>query len=131
LSSFGCATFGVHVACAFHFYHNWSHAAAYADTARQTAELTGWRSGDGLYINYLFGLVWLGEVVWSWVNLSGYDGRPKWMAWAVRGFFLFMIFNGAVAFVRGSACWFGLVLCLTLLCCWWPRRERLVARQLK
>src|SRR5438876_3113025 len=63
LSSVGCAAFGVHVACAFQFYHNWSHAAAYAETARQTAEFTGWKWGGGIYINYLFALVWLGEVV--------------------------------------------------------------------
>ena len=65
------------------------------------------------------------------VNLSNYDGRPKWVTRVVRVFFLFMIFNGAVVFARGSARWFGLVLCLTLLCCWLPRREQLVARQVK
>src|SRR5262249_53268697 len=42
LNSFGCLAFIAHVVCAFQFYHHWSHAAAYADTARRTGELTGW-----------------------------------------------------------------------------------------
>src|SRR5262245_14058765 len=71
LVSLGCVVFGAHVICAFQFHHHWSHAAAYADTARQTAELTGWKWGGGLYINYLFALVWLGEVIWLWVHRAG------------------------------------------------------------
>ena len=35
----GCVALLVHFVCAFHFYHAWSHAAAYVDTARQTAEI--------------------------------------------------------------------------------------------
>src|SRR5258705_11066382 len=64
LNSFGCAAFLAHVTCAFHFYHGWSHSAAYDETARQTAELVGWNWGGGLFLNYLFALVWLGEAAW-------------------------------------------------------------------
>src|SRR5687768_3073740 len=67
LNTLGCAVFLTHVACAFHFYHAWSHSAAYADTARQTAELTGWDSGTGLYINYFFVLVWIADAASSWI----------------------------------------------------------------
>lgn len=123
LNTIGCAAFLAHIACAFHFYHHWSHAAAYADTARQTAEFSGWNWGGGLYLNYLFSLVWLREVVWSWANPNAYLQRPNWMTWTVRGFFLFMMFNGAVVFVHSAIRWFGLVLCLTLVGCWWPRRK--------
>ena len=118
LNSFGCAAFLAHVACAFHFYHAWSHPVAYADTARQTAELFGWNWGGGLYVNYLFALVWVGEVVWSWTDPNHYIQRPKWILWTVRGFFLFMMFNGAVVFARGDIRWFGWLLCLTLAGCW-------------
>ncbi len=120
----GCAAFLAHVVCAFHFYHHWSHAAAYTDTARQTAEFSGWNWGGGVYINYLFALVWLGEVVWSWANPNGYHRRSNCMTRTVRGFFLFMIFNGAVVFVHNAARWFGLILCVTLAICWWARRKR-------
>ena len=37
----GCAAFLLHTVSAFHFYHHWSHHAAYAATARQTAEVVG------------------------------------------------------------------------------------------
>ena len=125
LNTAGCAAFLAHVAAAFHFYHHWSHAAAYADTARQTVEFSGWNWGGGLYLNYLFALVWLGQVVWAWANPGGYLQPPKWRTWVVRGFFLFMMFNGAVVFVHGAIRWFGLVLCLALVVCW--RRAHPVA----
>jgi len=125
LNSSGCAAFLAHVACAFHFYHAWSHSAAYADTARRTAELSGWTWGGGLYLNYLFALVWTGGVFWSWTNPIGYLHRPSWLIWSVRAFFWFMILNGTVVFARGPVRWFGLILCLTLAGCWWPRRKRI------
>lgn len=123
----GGAAFFAHVASAFHFYHHWSHTAAYEDTARQTAEFSGWNWGGGLYINYAFALVWLGEVAWSWANPNRYLQRPNWMTWFVRGFFLFMMFNGAVVFVHNAVRWFGLVLCLVLLVCWWRAHRNTVA----
>jgi len=113
LNAIGCAAFLAHVACAFQFYHHWSHFAAYADTARQTAELTGWNSGTGLFINYLFALVWVATVI----------TRPRGaIIGIVRGFFLFMIFNGAVVFVHSPIRWFGLLLCVALIGCWLIRK---------
>src|SRR5436190_19630563 len=103
LNTAGCAAFLAHVAAAFHFYHHWSHAAAYADTARQTAEFSGWNWGGGLYLNYLFAVLWLGEVIWSWVSPASYVDRSRAISRAIRGFFIFMIFNGAVVFARGPA----------------------------
>src|SRR6267378_8615306 len=103
LNTAGCIAFLAHVACAFQFYHHWSHAVAYAETARQTAEFSGWNWGGGLYINDAFALVWLGEVVWSWANPNSYLKRENWVGWAVRSFFLFMMFNGAVVFVHSAA----------------------------
>src|SRR5829696_5212842 len=35
----GCAALVAHFLSAFHFYHAWSQASAYSDTARQTAEV--------------------------------------------------------------------------------------------
>ena len=124
-STLGCGTFLMHIVCAFQFYHGWSHAAAYADTARQTAALLGrnWNWGGGLYVNYLFALVWLGEMTWSWCRPGGYVKRPRWLTHGVRGFFLFMIVNGTVVFVQGPMRWVGLCLCLVLLVSW-SRRDR-------
>lgn len=122
LNTLGCAAFLAHVACAFHFYHHWSHAAAVADTARQTAALTRWNWGGGLWFNYAFALIWLWDVIVSW---GGSSLRPQptcWRSWLVRGFFFLMIVNGAFVFVQNPFRWFGLLLCLVLLLCWWPRR---------
>lgn len=123
LNTLGGAAFLAHIASAFHFYHGWSHVAAYDDTARQTGALFGWNWGGGLFINYAFALVWLREMVWSWTDPQGQDRRPRWMTWSVRGFFLFMIFNGAVVFVSSRRRWIGIILCLLMVWCWWPRRK--------
>ena len=121
LNTLGCAAFVAHVACAFHFYHGWSHSAAHTDTARQTAELFGWNSGIGLYVNYLFAAVWLADAVWSW-SAPGYAARPAWITWTIRAFFWFMIFNGAVIFARGPLRGYGLLLSVALVAAWWPQR---------
>jgi len=123
LNTLGCAAFLAHVAFAFHFYHSWSHWKAYAHTARQTAEWFGWSWGGGLYFNYAFALLWVGEVVWSWASPISHRARSMWMTILVRVFFFFMMFNGAVVFARGAGRWFGLVLCLLLAGAWWPRRK--------
>ena len=60
----GFVIFLVHVLCAFHFFHHWSHDAAYLDTAQKTAAMTGWNWGGGLYLNYLFALIWGIDVLW-------------------------------------------------------------------
>jgi hypothetical protein len=39
----GCGLFVVHVACAFHFYHDWSY------TAGQAHQLLGMAFGNGIY----------------------------------------------------------------------------------
>jgi hypothetical protein len=121
LNTAGCMMFLAHVACAFSYYHNWSHANAYEDTARQTAQLTGWNWGGGIYFNYGFAAAWLTEATWWWLNEDSYHGRPRWMTVAARGFFLFMILNGAVVFAHGAMRAVGIALCLILVVSWWPR----------
>src|SRR5436190_22475504 len=54
LSTAGFVAFVAHVMCAFSFFHRWSHAAAYVDTASQTERMTGWRwGGDFISIKFL------------------------------------------------------------------------------
>ena len=69
-------------------------------------------------MNYLFAAVWIGDVIWSWLT-PVYAVRPVWVNRAVRGFFWFMIFNGAVVFVHGALRVYGLVLSLALIACWY------------
>ncbi len=131
LNGLGIAVFLLHVGCAFHFYHQWSHAVAYADTARQTAEFSGWNWGGGLYLNYLFTFAWLTEWIWGWSSPTTFARRPRWIGWAVRSYFMFMIFNGAVVFARSPMRWYGLVLCALLGVCWWRLWKQVTARTLE
>jgi len=61
-----CVLFDVHVACAFHFHHHWSHAAAWRHTADRTEELMGFAFGDGIFFSYVFLGLWLFDVIWLW-----------------------------------------------------------------
>jgi hypothetical protein len=114
----GCLCFLLHVACAFHFYHDWSHGIAYASTARRTVEVVGLDWGGGLYANYAFMLVWAADVCWWWYDLDGYEARPRGVAWSVQGFLGFMAFNGTVVFGTGAVRWLGLGACLFLAVMW-------------
>jgi hypothetical protein len=107
----GFVAFLLHVACAFHFYHQWSHRAAYEATARPTAEAVGTAWGGGLYANYAFALVWGADVCWWWGRPNSYRARPRAVEWAVQGFLAFITFNATVVFGRGAIRWAGLAAC--------------------
>ena len=106
----GCALFVAHVALAFHFFHHWSHAHAYEETARQTEELTGVRTGFGLWLNYQFTLLWIGETIAWW---RGPCRGP--VRFAVHLFMLFIIFNATVVFETGAVRWGGALGCVVVL----------------
>lgn len=99
----GCLAYLAHVVSAFEFHHGWSHEAAYVETARQTREMFGAGSGAGLYFNYVFTAVWLGDVIWWWGSPAGYAARRRWVSAAVHGFLAFLFFNGVVVFAAGPA----------------------------
>jgi hypothetical protein len=108
-----------HAGAAYHFYHNWSHAAAYRETARQTAEVIGLDWGGGLFINYALVIGWVIDVVlWRLRGLDAYRNRPRWLAAAWQGFLLFIIFNATVVFKTGPLRWIGLGVCLWLAFLW-------------
>src|SRR5262245_32305123 len=126
----GCALFVAHVACAFHFYHGWSHAAAWQSTADETRRMLGFAFGDGIYGSYLFLIAWVGDVVWLWTGGSppaavascatsvprqtlSWGQTPPWRV-VVHIFLLFIAFNGAIIFEAGPTRWFGIAACLAL-----------------
>src|SRR5262245_8208771 len=114
----GCASLLIHVACAFHYYHNWSHAAAYRETGRQTADVTGFDWGGGLFINYALVAGWIVDVAWWRRGLDAYRNRPPWLTAIWHGFLIFIIFNATVVFKTGPLRWIGLGLCLWLAFLW-------------
>ena len=97
----GCALYFIHVAAAFHGMHHWSHAAAYEHVLTRTVEMTGFASGIGLYVNYAFGLLWLGDTVIWWLD-------PKWPDrivpyYCVQALFAFLMFQATAVF--GPSFW--------------------------
>jgi hypothetical protein len=113
--SVACAFYLVHVAAAFQFYHHWSHAAAYVETARQTASTVGLDWGGGLYFNYLFTVIWIADVFWWWrAGLAAYRERRQ-IGFAIHCFLAFMFFNATVVFAHGMIRWLGMAAALALL----------------
>jgi hypothetical protein len=85
LSIAGYALYLAHVYLAFDQRYAWSHAVAYAETARQTRELFGLDWGGGIYFNYAFTLLWPLDFVYP---------RNRWL----HAFLIFMFVNGVFVF---------------------------------
>jgi hypothetical protein len=120
----GCLAMLVHVACAFHFYHDWRHDSALRETARQTSEVFAWNWGGGLYINYAFVAAWVADVFWWWRRLDRYRRRAWPITAAWHGIMICMFFNATVVFGAGLLRWLGLFLCGGLGVLWWVSGKR-------
>jgi len=118
LWSLGCLFFLAHIAAGMHFYHNWSHLHAYEATAEQTQETIGIRFGGGIYVNHAMAVVWVLDVLWSWVAPQNYLNRSPGWNYAVVGFFLFIAVNGFIVFKSGTLRWSGLLVLTFLLIAW-------------
>ena len=68
--SLGCVACALHIAIAFHLGHGWSHRAAFEHTERASG------FGPGIFVNYLFLLVLITDVIWAWVAFDQYLKRP-------------------------------------------------------
>ena len=110
----GCGLAVLHVACAFHFFHGWSHAAAYESTADETDKVVGLRFGAGLFFNYAFILLWLADVVWMWGGPVASGQRWSWPRLVIHAYLFFIAVNGAIVFENGPTRWAGLPACLVL-----------------
>jgi hypothetical protein len=99
----------VHVVAVFQYVHYWSHGAALADTARQTAQLTGMHWGGGLYVNYAFVTLWLADAAFWWLDRAAYARRSAVYRDGLLGLFVFMFVNGGIIFARGLARAIGVV----------------------
>ena len=124
----GCLAYLLHVVAAFAYYHDWSHDQAYAFTAQQTNDVVGIDWGGGLYVNYWFTLVWIGDATWWWLNAERYLRRPCWLDGSVHGFLGFIAFNATVVFATGYSRWFGIAACGLLSVVWYLdwKRTRLM-----
>jgi hypothetical protein len=119
----GGIVFLTHVAAAFQFYHVWSHAIAYAHTARQTAAVTGLDWGGGLYLNYVFTAWWVVNAGLVLVAARREHPLPRGYTWFAHAFFGFMVLNATVVF--GPRWWLIVAAgCLVLLFVLRRRRGR-------
>jgi hypothetical protein len=100
--TFAWATYLVHLAMAFHYYHHWSHA----DAMRHTEDRSGF--GIGIVVSDLFTLAWSADVVWWWLAPGRYAQRPAWIGRCWHGFMVFVIFNATVVYEEGLIRWAGL-----------------------
>jgi hypothetical protein len=115
----GCAALLAHFICAFNYYHAWSHASAYSETARQTAEVYRLNWGGGLFINYGVLLLWICDLGWWWfAGVSSYRRRPWLLTMLWHIFLIFIIFNAMVVFKDGLTRWIGLLITLSLCLSW-------------
>ena len=105
----GALAFLIHSVSAFVLFYDGSHTRALAETARQTAAMTGVDSGTGLYLNYLFLAIWIADTLWWWAVGPEAGARFTRLGWARFMFFLFMFVNGAVIFADGRMRMVGLV----------------------
>jgi hypothetical protein len=115
LWTFGCLFLWIHVACAFQFFHHWSHAAAHEQTARETAAVTGLDWGGGIWINYLVMFLWAGDVARWWLAPASH--RMRGVIWGVlwQAGLAFIVFNATVVFETGAVRWIGLLMTAFLL----------------
>lgn len=114
-----CAALLIHYAFAFNFFHSWSNAAAYADTARQTAEVFRINWGGGLYVNYAVAALWLADIAWWWfAGLDAYRRRSWLLTIGWHGFLIFIIFSATVVFEQGLIRLIGLIVSVILCASW-------------
>ena len=116
-SALGLTLALVHTALAFDIVHRWSHDDAVLNTAMQTGRVFGTEVGWGVYVNYLFFLVWLADLAW-WRRDGGVDGRPRGAAVALQAFYFVIIVNAAVIFALGWRRLVGTVLVILLVTAW-------------
>ena len=90
-----------HSVSALMTFHHGSQEAALESTAAQTEQLLGFRFGAGLYINYLFVVVWLADAAFRLLGPSRYASLPSWYRLLVIGFLVFIAINGAIVFKSG------------------------------
>ena len=100
--TFGVALALLHIVLAFHFVYQWNHEAAVAETVKQAADRfgQGWRGG--IYVNYVFVILWSADVCWWWISPASHASRSLWIEVARFSAFTFMFVNGAIIFAAGA-----------------------------
>lgn len=124
----GLALALLHVVVAFQFVYKWNHEAAISATVQQAADRfgQGWRGG--IYVNYVFLLIWCADVCWWWIAPASHASRALGLEVARVAVFLFMFINGAVVFATGVGRLVGVAAVTVVLVRWLARGRGVVPR---
>jgi hypothetical protein len=124
----GLALALLHVVVAFQFVYKWNHEAAISATVQQAADRfgQGWRGG--IYVNYVFLLIWCADVCWWWIAPGSHASRALGLEVARVAVFLFMFINGAVVFATGVGRLVGAAAVTVVLVRWLARGRGVVPR---
>lgn len=105
-------------------FHHGNQAEALESTAQQTQALLGFRFGAGLYVNYVFVVVWLLDATLRLGVRNKYERFPNAYFYCVHGFLIFIAINGAIVFKAGLVRVIGILSVLLLSVMAWRRRYR-------
>ena len=120
-----CGLLWLHIACAFEVHHGWSHAAAYAHTARETEKVVGVDWGGGLWFNYAFLLAWTADATLCRRACARAGKAVARLHATVRAAAVFFWFNAAVVFAQGPSRYASMAAFVVLLAVWVaPRAAR-------
>jgi hypothetical protein len=61
-----CELYFCHIIAAFHFTHDWSHAAAVAIVTEASKALIGRPIEAGIWFNYALLVAWITDAAWLW-----------------------------------------------------------------
>ena len=71
----GIALALTHVVLAFQLVYAWNHEMAVIATVKQAVDRFGWGWRGGIYINYGFLALWMGDVCWWWLAPRSHSTR--------------------------------------------------------
>ena len=115
----GCAFYLIHLYAAFAHVHFWSHAAAVQHTAEETARVTGIRRGDGVWVNYVFTIIWVADCLRLITARLRHQKTNRRINRGTQIIFAFIVFNATVVF--GPAVYRWLLLPVVAIL-WWMHR---------
>jgi hypothetical protein len=110
----------LHMIAALGVRHGWNHDAAVRATATQAESVYGVAWGGGVYVNYVFAAMWLGEAIWWRTNVRSFVRRSRAVTLLVRAFYLLILTNAAIVFAPPVRRLWGVAMIAALMWVWRP-----------
>lgn len=123
LHTIGILLMTVHMAVSMGWVHDWSHTAAMAATAAQSKAVYGVDARAGLFVNYLFLIVWAIDA-WHLRAKPDHPRLGRTGLLVLRAFYLIVIVNAAVVFAADWRRWLGAAMAVGLVGAWGRRKKK-------